>query len=232
MNHRRRLWARLVASGSAVLLAVSAIGGCGGTTQTETERTPSGPAPTATVTDDVLLPPAEMPVWNGALVWAEAALPSDESALQICALPELTSLEAVALASRDYEATPSPELEATPDPTAKPMHGTNTVAVFATLAAASAALRSWEEALADCLPGPAGPASSPSARITDLPVGSTWSMAAANPDDPAVQRFEFVGVSAQGMAVTVVGFELYGQDANYEGDPLAASMDASLARLP
>jgi hypothetical protein len=29
-----------------------------------------------------------------------------------------------------------------------------------------------------------------------------------------------------------VGFALSGQDANYEGDPLAAAMAASLQRLP
>ena len=49
---------------------------------------------------------------------------------------------------------------------------------------------------------------------------------------PRAIHIDFVGVAAVGPQTTLVAFSVYGQDANYEGDPLAGSIQAAIARLP
>lgn len=99
--------------------------------------------------------------------------------------------------------------------------GINEVARCASRADAAAAVVVWEADLRTCN----------SARIGDLQTGSTWTAAQRDPSVcPECQRFDFVGVAAQGALTTLVGFSLSGQDANDEGDPLAEAMSASLER--
>lgn len=198
--------------------------------------TPTMPTPSATQSPDVLLPTAQMPEWNGAMGWVERDLPPGVGALGVCVVPTAESLGAVDVLTRDFLAAGVPDPDTTPDPTWPASHGTSRVALFPDAVTATAALRAWEDAVRECAPGPSITSDPDSVRITDLPTGSTWTVAARDTDDagvcPECLRFEFLGFTAKGAAVATVGFSLTGQDANYEGDPLAESLDAALERLP
>lgn len=201
----------------------AALSGCGPTS------TPGGgavdspsPSPAAGLAQDVLLTAGEMPAWNGAMGWAEASPPAGEQVLAVCGLAAPDALGAVQVLARTFEAAGADDPGTTPDPTWPRSYGINEVALFASEADAAAAVDAWEAALQDC----AG-----STRIGALPTGSTWTAAEPDPSAcPDCQRFEFVGVAAQGAVTTLVGFALSGQDANYDGDPLAEAMSASVAR--
>lgn len=108
------------------------------------------------------------------------------------------------------------------------------MAVFPDAATATAAVTAWEDALRVCAPGPGMDGDVQSFQVGDLPTGSTWTAAASDAGEYCMEcmRFEFVGCAAKAETVALVGFSLPGQDANYEGDPLADSMVAALARLP
>ena len=192
------------------------------------------PTASASLSPDALLTASQMPEWNGAMGWIEKELPPGVSALSVCVLPTAESLGAVDVLVRDFEAAGVPDPETTPDPTWPASYGTNRVALFPDGATAITALGAWEDAVRDCAPGPSITSDPDSSRITDLPAGSTWTVAGRDTNEvcPECARFEFLGFTAKGSAVTTVGFSLTGQDANYEGDPLTESLDAALARLP
>jgi hypothetical protein len=224
--------ARAAVSGVAVALLV--VAGCA------TQDGPGGDAPSPSATGAAPLTPAallgaeQMPAWNDAMGWAEAQLPTGVAPLSVCALPEPGTLGATQVLERTFEATGSDEPGTTPDPTWPASYGVNVVGLFPSEAEAIAAVDAWEAAIGDCAAGASGAAAASSSRISELATGSTWAASAfeATPACPECLRFEFIGVAAKGSAVTLVGFALSGQDANYEGDPLAAAMAASLQRLP
>ena len=165
--------------------------------------------------------------------WVEQQLPPGVSALELCVLPTAESLGALQVLTRDFEAAGVEDPGTTPDPGWPPSYAVNEVAQFPDKAAAAAAVGAWEDATRGCTPGPSF-ADVQSFRISDLPTGSTWTAAASDLSSacPECMRFEFLGFASKGAATTMVGFSLTGQDANYEGDPLADSVDAALARLP
>lgn len=221
-------------AGAIVGILVAVVAGCG------TETTPGGDAggsPAASVaalTDEALLVAEQMPAWNGAMGWVDASSPVGDQVLAVCALPTPESLGAQQVLARAFEAAGVPEPGTTPDPTSPRPLGINQVAVFTSEAAATAAVLAWEAAVRDCADPAAGVGSPATSQIGDLPSGSTWTASMTDPSQacPECGRFEFIGIAGKGAAVTLVGFGLIGQDANYEGDPLAESMTASLARLP
>lgn len=195
---------------------------------------PTSPSDAPVLTAGMLLTAEQMPAWNDAMGWREAELPAGERALALCVLPSAGSLGADRTLERTFEAAGVADPGTTPDPTWPPSYGVNVVGRFVDGAAAAAAVAAWEAALGDCVPGEPDAADVDSARISDLSAGSTWTVSAPDPSQacPECLRFEFIGVASKGTVVSLVGFALSGQDANYEGDPLADSMDASLQRLP
>ncbi len=199
---------RRVLAGLGVLVLVAA---CSGTSDE-----PDGPDPGASTSsaaatpapvrlpDDVLLPPAEMPAWNGAVVWQAGASPATGTALDLCTLPTMAELGAVGENSRDY-AWPEGDMDAV-----------NLVGQFDSPAAAGEAAEEIADLFRVC--------------TQDTQVGdSSWTT--NSPGDGEQSRFEFVGVEAAGAFVTVVGFSLTGQDANFTEDPLAESLATSTALL-
>jgi hypothetical protein len=231
---RRRTRAVIAVALFAVLVALA---GCGAeeTNGSDAATTPAAPSSAiGTLTAEALLPAAQMPEWNGAMGWTEHVLPSGVTALTVCALPTAQSLGATQVLARDFEAAGIDDSEITPDPDWPASYATSVVAVFPDAAMATAAVTAWEDALRDCAPGSGVDGDVQSFQIGGLPTGSTWTAAASDAGEYCMEcmRFEFVGFAAKDTAVALVGFSLSGQDANYEGDPLADSMEAALARLP
>lgn len=233
--HRTR---SAVVVGSVALLV--ALVGCATDSTTAPARSASAPSTPATTTltlvplsPDALLTAGQVPAWNGAMGWAEQQLPPGVSALTVCVLPSAESLGALQVLTRDFEAAGVEDPGATPYPEDPASYAVNEVAQFPDEAAAVAAVGAWEEATRDCAPGLSS-TNLQSFRISDLPTGSTWTAAASElrAECPECLRFDFIGFASKGAATTMVGFSLTGQDANYEDDPLGASMDAALARLP
>ncbi len=159
---------------------------------------------------DVLLPPGSMPVWNGAVVWQVQQDPTAEAALSVCPPGDLADVGAVAEAAREYV---WPE---------GGMHGLNVVGQFASGSAAEGAAAEIEAGFRDC---PGGSV------ITQLADGSTWTTSTRVDQAPDEARFEFMAVASEGPFVTVVGFSLTGQDANWESDPIVDALQASRALL-
>lgn len=196
---------------------------------------PTGSVPAASLTQANLLAAEEMPAWNGAMGWAEGVPPAGEDVPTACTLPTAQSLGAVEVLGRGFRATGIDDPGTTPDPTWPVSYGSNKVTRFVDEGAADAGLAAWEDALSICAPPPGMSEAEPprSYRISTLPSGSTWAISVPEPDAcPECLRFEFVGVATKGTVVTVVAFGITGMDANYEEDPMADSMDASVARLP
>lgn len=210
---------------AAATLAVALVGGCtsgaddgDGTTDpssvpaTESPAEPGQPSPSASATlpavaDDLLLPPEAMPVWNGAAVWTVADgedASAIEAVLQVCPAPDMADFGAEASSSRFYRWDDGD------------MDGVNIVGRFANRADATAAAGDIAAAFGSCTGGNT---------MSSLGTASTWTTSApASGDD---SRFEFVGVDRVDEYVTVVGFTLTAQDANYETDPLIDSVLAS-----
>lgn len=231
-----RRWTRVVVA-VAVVAVLGALAGCGAeeTTGSDATTAPAAtPSAVRSLTAEALLPAAQMPEWNGAMGWTEQVLPSGVTALAVCVLPTAQSLGATQVLARDFEAAGIDDPGITPDPDWPASYATSVVALFPDAAMATAAVTAWEAALRDCAPGPGVDGEVQSFQIGDLPTGSTWTTAASDAGEYCMEcmRFEFVGFAAKGAAVALVGFSLSGQDANYEGDPLADSMEAALARLP
>lgn len=233
-THRTR---SAVTAGSVAVL-VGLIGCATESTTTPASSAAAASAPVATVpaavtlSSDALLTAAQMPAWNGAMGWAEQQLPPGVSALTVCVLPSAESLGSVQVLTRDFEAAGVEDPEITPDPEWPAAYAVNEVAQFPDETTAAAAVSAWQDAAQDCAPGPSS-TNVQSFQLSDLPTGSTWTAASDQPSlCPECLRFEFFGFASKGAATTMVGFSLSGQDANYEGDPLAESMDAALARLP
>lgn len=233
---RGRVLSRCAATSGALGLLVGVSVGCSPDHAADGSTPTSAAASSAVapLTPAVLLSAAQMPAWNGAMGWAERELPPGTGALTVCRLPSADSLGAIHVLTRDFVATGDADPGTTPDPSWPPSHATNAVALFRDGPTAQAAVSAWEVATRECAPGPRVSGEPDSRQIGDLPTGSTWAVAARDTSGacPECLRFDFLGFAAKGAAVTTVGFSLTGLDANYEGDPLAESMDASLALLP
>ncbi len=167
----------------------------------------------------MLLDSAEMPAWNNAGSWVVI---DDTEAVRACELPTAQQLGAGVAISRSFEYVVKLAPDETADPDAVPLLGINTVAAYPDDAAATGAVDAWVDALEAC----------GALQLGSVPGGTTWTFSAQDEASRDNSWFDFVGVAAQGRTTTLVGFSVYGQDANAEGDPLATSMEASLARLP
>jgi hypothetical protein len=188
--------------------------GCGSddpdpaTSPTPTAST-AAPAPVAAIDASMLLPADQMPPWNGAIVWQEAAAEELMTPSPACTLPTPESLGAVSHHTATYGAD-------------APMSGSNTIMLFADEAAASEALAAYESAMPDCL-GQEGDRG----LLTDDPAASSWTGAqdCTFTGDPACgdneALFSFIGVGAADNTVAIVSFSLIAQDANYCLDPEA-----------
>jgi hypothetical protein len=137
-------------------------------------------------------------------------------------MPSAESLGAVAMLTRMYENVFSYGEGATPDSTAEPMLGVNQVGARDDSAAAAAAVEAWTTALADCS----------ATAVATFEAGSTCTGVAFDESSENAGWFDFTGVAARGSTTTLLGMSVYGQDANYEGDPPETSMQACLDRLP
>lgn len=179
---------------------------------------PAGDAQTS-LSGQMLLEPGEMPVWNAAGSWEGI---DDTDALRACRLPSAVDLGATTAISRSFEYRVELGEGETADPSAVPLLGINTVAGYPDDSAAEQGITGWLEALAAC----------GAQQVGSVQEGTTWTVFAPDEASPGEGWFDFVGVAATGRTTTLVGFSVYGQDANYEGDPLAPSLEASLSRLP
>ncbi len=241
LRTRPAVVAGAVALPVALCVALSAmLVGCGtdsSTAPASSASAASTPGTTAStlvpLSRDALLTARQVPAWNGAMGWVEQQLPSGVSALTVCRLPSPESLGALQVLTRDFEAAGVEDPGTTPDPGAPASYAVNEVARFPDEDAAAAAVGAWEDATRDCASGLSS-RDLKSIRISDLPTGSTWTASGSelSAECPECMRFDFLGFASKGAATTLVGFSLTGQDANYQGDPLAESMDAALARLP
>jgi hypothetical protein len=188
------------------------------TADVETPAETPGGADAVALDDTMLLVAAEMPAWNNAGTWVAV---DDAAFLQVCPLTDPGSLGATQVLGVTYEYVVALDEGDTADPTAEPMLGGNTIASFTDDVAAATAVQTWQAELAACS----------MLEQTVLDGGSTWT---GNDLDEATELswFDFTGVAAKGATTTLVGFSLQGQDANYDGDPLAVPMQTSLDRLP
>jgi hypothetical protein len=202
------------ALGVVMLLAA-----CGGGTDGTLDDTPPPTSTVAEVDDAMLLDAGEMPVWNNAGTWEVV---DDTEAVRACDLPSAEDLGATVSISRSFEFVVDLRPGDTADPTAVPMLGVSNVAAYPDDAGAEQAVTDWVDALGACDAVPLG-------TVTG---GSTWTFSALDPSSPDNAFFDFVGVASVGARTTLVAFSVHGQDANYEGDPLADSLDAAIARLP
>jgi hypothetical protein len=212
----RRRW------GLAIALTVVAMAACTtgpGTGETAPTGTAAPSTAAATVDDTMLLEAAEMPAWNNAGTWAVV---DDTPAVRGCDLPTAESLGATVAISRTFTFEVALAEGDSVDPAAVPMLGVSTVGAYPDEASAAQAVTAVLDALAVCDAVPLGTA----------PGGSTWTYSAPDPASPDNAFFEFVGVTAKGVRTTLVAFSVYGQDANYEDDPLLASFEAAVDRLP
>lgn len=193
-----------------LLLAGATLVACSVTAPSDPEPaapSPSGSAPLALTT--ALLPAGAMPAWNGQPEWAAVAT-QDPRPLGLCEL-----------------ADPPGAVGATEFYAGAGLTGVNTLWLFDQPGDATQATAALTQDLAECDAGGSGKGRV--ARIATLPSGSTWvASAPAGGDDTT---FDFVGIAARGRIVSLVGFTLVGQDANYEKDPLADSVQASLDRV-
>jgi hypothetical protein len=203
-----------------VVLLVAACGG--GTADTTAEPTTSADSttPAATALDDaMLLDAAEMPAWNNAGTWQPV---DDAQAVRACDLPSADDVGATISISRSFEFVADLQPGDVADPATVPMLGISTVAAYPDDAAAEQAVTQWVDALGAC----------DAVQLGTVAGGSTWTFSAPDPASPDNAFFDFVGVAAVGSRTTLVAFSVNGQDANNEGDPLADSLDAAVARLP
>ena len=181
--------------------------------------TPSPTAKAVVLNDTLLLDTTEMPRWNDAGTWTVI---DDTDAVRACDLPSAEDLGAAVAISRSFRFVPDLAEGDTVDPNAVPMLGINTVAAYPDDAASTQAVTDWVDALAACGAVPLG----------SVQGGTTWTFSAPDESSPDDSYFDFVGVAAQGPTTTLVAFSVHGQDANYEGDPLATSLEAAIDRLP
>ena len=193
--------------GLAVGLAVLA--GCGASDQAADTS--------VDLTDTTLLVATEMPAWNEAGTWVAT---DDADVLRACPLPDAASLDAAVVIGRTFTYEVKLAEDDVADPDAPPMLGATIAAAYQDAAAAQAAVDAWVTALEEC----------DAVQIGVVDGGSTWTAFARDASADA-GWFDFVGVAAQGPSTAMVAFSLYGQDANYEGDPLAAAMQVAVARL-
>lgn len=205
----------LVLAATAVLLAA-----CGGGDEVAPAPSTAAPAATsASVDDAMLLETGDMPVWNNAGTWQVI---DDTPAVRACELPSAEDLGATVSVSRSFEFVAELQPGDTADPTAVPMLGISNVAAYPDDAAATQAVAEWVDALGGC----------DAVQLGTVSNGSTWTFSAIDEASPDNAYFDFVGVAASGPRTTLVAFSVHGQDANYEGDPLADSLAAAVARLP
>lgn len=203
-------------SALAVLL-VALMAGCSGSPApggggSGTSGSPTPTASTGASASDALLPPAQMPAWNEATQWSQVP-DGPEDVLVLCRPPDVST--PVDQASRRYAADT--------------LRGVNTVSVYPDADSAVEAFSALTVSTWRCIPPDLSSPRPRSSQLSTLPTGSTWIVSArADGDDT---RFEFIGVARAGRVVTLVGFTLTAQDANFEQDPLAPSVEASLARI-
>lgn len=196
----------------AVALAAALLSAC------SSGEVGGGSAADSSITDEMLLVSTEMPAWNNAGTWVAT---DDADVLRACALPDADSLGATITLARTFTYVVALAEGESGDPQAPPMLGLSAVSSYPDDAAAAAAVDAYVAALDEC----------EATMLSELDGGSTWTVFARD-DSSDGGWFDFVGVTAHGSSTTMVGFSLNGQDANYEGDPLAASMQAAVARLP
>ncbi len=194
-----------------VLTAALLLAGCGSddaepdaTTSTTPTASAADPAPVAAIDATMLLPASEMPPWNDAIAWREAAVEDLIVASPACTLPTPESLGSVEHFTATYR-------------TEAAMSGSNTIMLFPDEATAQAALEAYEAAMPDCLnqEGDRG-------LLTDDPSASSWTGSL----DCTVEEcgdndmlFEFIGIGAADNTAALVSFNLIAQDANYCMDP-------------
>ncbi len=207
---------RPVIAGAAAALMLAGCGQAGdevpasGTPGTRVS-TPTGASRGPSLADDALLAAASMPVWNGVVKWRAVAGPATGSALTLCPVPTAGAIRAADEVSRDY-VWPAGD-----------MHGLDVVWRFESPESAAEAAGTVEQLLREC---------TNDTSITRVDDASTWTTSA--PIDLGVSndaRFEFIGVARVGSYVTVIGFSLTGQDANWESDPILDSLRASQDHL-
>lgn len=213
----RRGSRRFVRPSATAVLIVALLAGCsgsppGGPGADGTTGSPTASATSDASTIDALLPAAQMPAWNEATEWEEAP-DAQEDVLVLCRLPDLSM--PIDRAERRY--------------TSDTLRGVNTVSVFADANSAAEAASALDVGASNCIPPDISSPRPRSSHLSTLPTGSTWIVSA--PADGDDTRFEFIGIGRAGRVVTLVGFTLTAQDANFEQDPLAPSVEASLARI-
>jgi hypothetical protein len=209
--------------GALVAIGVLALTGCSSSdtpaSGSDDPQTPS-PSQAPALSEEMLLAAGEMPDWNQAGTWTVV---EDADVLKACPLATPESLGATSSLGVTFEYVIPPEEGTTADPDEPPLLGGNTVAQFDDAASAAAAVTAWEEELTGCS----------AYRNGSFEGGSTWtdSLLAPTSDNAEGAWFDFTAVGSTGARTTVVGFSVYGQDANYEGDPLEQALPTSLERL-
>ena len=189
--------------------------------QTTSQPTPSPTETAVALTDDMLLEPDEMPAWNEAGTWETI---EDTDVLRACALPSAESLGAVEVVTRTFAYVVELGEGETANPDEKPMLGINQLAAWEDEASATAAVETWTATLDECSQG-RGP-------IITTEAGETWASSARDESSMNESWFDFTGIAAEGSTTSVVAFSLWGQDANWQGDPLEGALQTSLDRLP
>ena len=176
---------------------------------------PGGPGGSLTPSEsaaDALLPADQMPAWNEATQWDEAPAGQGD-VLTLCRLPDVST--PVDRAERRY--------------VSDTLSGVNAVSILPDADSATESASALAVAAATCIPRDTSGPRPRSSHLSTLPSGSTWIVSApAGGDDTHV---EFIGIGQAGRVVTLVGFTLSAQDANFEQDPLAPSVEASLALI-
>jgi hypothetical protein len=192
-----------------VLAGLALLAGCGDSDEPDEAS--------VEVTDEMLLVAGEMPAWNSAGTWVAT---DDTDVLRACPLPDAASLGATVAIGRTFTYEVQLAEGETADPDAPPMLGLSAAATYPDAATAQAAVDAWVAALQEC----------DAVEIGTVDRGSTWTTYARD-DSSDEGWFDVVGVAAEGSSTAMVAFSLYGQDANYEGDPLAASLQTAATRL-
>jgi hypothetical protein len=220
-------------TGPLILVAAIAIvlGGCASDDSTSPSVSPSVSASVSasdaavTLSEEVLLPAEDMPEWNGVITWMANPPETKFEPSPLCELSTAQELGARDLVKRGYTVSPGV------------MYGTNQVAVFADSAAAESAFTTLDDELANCWkePGSDEPRFDASITQTDTMATFTGSRSCdAAPDRDCSANdglFEFAGIAVSGDKVTVVTFDVIGQDANWTEDPLAPALEESVGRL-
>lgn len=219
---------RLTVRGAGMLLAagVLALAGCSSadestvaTSELDTQVTPVAQE----LSTELLLAADEMPDWNAAGVWepVEDAESTEAYVLRACPLATPESLGATDSVSVVFEYVIDVDDADSEDPDYPPLLGVNTVAQFPDATTAEGAVATWEESLEACSAYQNG----------QFDGGSSWTVAAIDPEGQNEAWFDFTAIGSDGARTTLVGFSVYGQDANYDGDPFQATLPASLDRL-